>query len=78
MGRLPRRVRDGEEGSSDEVFARVDKVVGLLGSVGVQVPVEDVDFKIVEVPKPTRRNHNQDGAESDEGVSSDTVAAKND
>ena len=30
-------------------FARVDKIVGVLGSLGVHMPVEDVNFKIVEV-----------------------------
>ena len=28
-------------------FARVDKIVGVLGSLGVHMPVEDVNFKIV-------------------------------
>ena len=30
-------------------FARVDKVVGVLGSLGAHMPVEDVNLKIVEV-----------------------------
>ena len=30
-------------------FARVDKVVGVLGSLGVHMPVEDANLKIVEV-----------------------------
>ena len=30
-------------------FARVDKIVGVLGSLGVHLPVEDVNLKIVEV-----------------------------
>ena len=30
-------------------FARVDKIVGVLGSLGVYLPVEDVNFRIVEV-----------------------------
>ena len=30
-------------------FARVDKIVGVLGSLGVHMPIEDVNLKIVEV-----------------------------
>ena len=30
-------------------FARVDKIVGVLGSLGVHLPTEDVNLKIVEV-----------------------------
>ena len=30
-------------------FARVDKILGVLGSLGVYLPVEDVNLKIVEV-----------------------------
>ena len=30
------------------VFARADKIVGVLGSLGVYLPVEDVNLKIVE------------------------------
>ena len=39
----------GEEGRTDEIFARVDKIVGVLGSLGVHLPTEDVNLKIVEV-----------------------------
>ena len=31
------------------LFARVDKIVGVLESLGVYLPVEDVNLKIVEV-----------------------------
>ena len=30
-------------------FARVDNIVGVLGSLGVHLPTEDVNLKIVEV-----------------------------
>ena len=30
-------------------FARVDKIVGVLGSLGVYLPVEDVNLKVAEV-----------------------------
>lgn len=43
------RITDWEEGGPASVFARVDKILGLLGSQGVHTPVEDVSLKIVEV-----------------------------
>ena len=30
-------------------FARVDNIVGVLGSLGMHLPTEDVNLKIVEV-----------------------------
>ena len=43
------RTGHGEEGGTEGFFARVDKIVGVLGSLGVYLPVEDVNLKIVEV-----------------------------
>ena len=43
------RTGHGEEGGTEGFFARVDEIVGVLGSLGVYLPVEDVNLKIVEV-----------------------------
>ena len=42
------RTGHGEEGRTVEIFRAVDKIVGVLGSLRVHLPVEDVILKIVE------------------------------
>ena len=49
MEKALQRVKNGKEGRPDEVFRACVKIVGVLISLGVHMPVQDVNLKIVEV-----------------------------